>query len=824
MIREKVSPLTLIIATILYTDGLCYAATFNTDFLAGESAKADLSRFSSTSELPAGRYGIDIYLNNDWKGRFDINILNDGKDIYLFTEDLPRLGIKSDINQLPAENLSKGEILLTNVIHEGTANLDVSKLSLHLVVPQAYIKNELKGYIDPAFWDRGIPGAMLSYHANYYHTQNRNQQNSNYENEDNAYVSLNSGLNLFGWQLRDQSSYYYTRSSGNKWSNNTRYLQRGISSINAELRIGDSYTSSDLFDSFRFRGINLKTDMRMYPDAWQGFSPIVRGVAQTNALVKISQNNVVIYQGNVPPGPFAIDTILPTGSGGDLFVEVTEATGRTNSFTVPFSSVPNMMKEGLGKYDISAGKTQIANSRYKPNFFQASYQYGFNNVLTGYTGTIISQDYYSLLLGSGFNLPIGAISLDISRSSAKFDNSPAMKGQSYKMSYSRYIPQTGTNFSLAAYRYSTKKYLNLLDAINLHDWMSNGYNQQYYSHQKNTFNINLNQSLGNGAGSLFLSGTFRDYWGTKNKNREYQMGYSNSLGKINYTLTASRVRYNINETENKEEQRYYLTLSVPFELFDSPAYLTSHVSINDKHYNNSDLGLSGSAGQNNRLNYHFNVSDQKSGSTTTSANLTYKTPVSTLNSSYSQSKSYRQMGLGATGSLVAYRGGILAANQVGETFAIIDAPGTVNASLNGDKSMVTNNSGKLLIPYLSPYRKNAIMLDTSEMPEGAAELIGNIRDIAPYSGAIAHLRFKTDQRKIFIFYATQAKGKPLPFGTEIVDSGGHSLGYVGQGSMVFLRVEKLPQQIYVRIGQSGEKSCIINDPQPEMDSTANVCR
>ncbi len=206
------------------------------------------------------------------------------------------MGIKIDTSQLPESNSSKGEILLTKVIHEGTANLDVPKLSLHLVVPQAYIKNELKGYIDPAFWDRGIPGAMLSYNANYYHTQNRNKQNSNYENEDNAYVSLNSGLNLFGWQLRDQSSYYYTRSSGNKWSNNTRYLQRGISSINAELRIGDSYTSSDLFDSFRFRGINLKTDMRMYPDAWQGFSPIVRGVAQTNALVKISQNNVVIYQ------------------------------------------------------------------------------------------------------------------------------------------------------------------------------------------------------------------------------------------------------------------------------------------------------------------------------------------------------------------------------------------------------------------------------------------------------------------------------------------------------------------------------------------------
>ncbi|SQB21896.1 fimbrial usher protein [Citrobacter koseri] len=119
--------------------------------------------------------------------------------------------------------------------------------------------------------------------------------------------------------------------------------------------MGDSYSSNDLFDSLRFRGVSMGTDMRMLPDSQQGFSPIVRGVAQSNALVKISQNGQVIYQKNVSPGPFEIADILPTGSGGDLNVEVIEADGRTSSFIVPFSSVPNMLQEGIGKIWSVAG-------------------------------------------------------------------------------------------------------------------------------------------------------------------------------------------------------------------------------------------------------------------------------------------------------------------------------------------------------------------------------------------------------------------------------------------------------------------------------------
>ena len=56
------------------------------------------------------------------------------------------------------------------------------------------------------------------------------------------------------------------------------------------------YTGSDIFDAVRFRGVRIWRDMQMLPNSKQNFTPVVRGIAQSNALVTIEQNGFVIYQ------------------------------------------------------------------------------------------------------------------------------------------------------------------------------------------------------------------------------------------------------------------------------------------------------------------------------------------------------------------------------------------------------------------------------------------------------------------------------------------------------------------------------------------------
>lgn len=90
------------------------------------------------------------------------------------------------------------------------------------------------------------------------------------------------------------------------WKSNTLYLERGFAQLLGTLRVGDMYTSSDIFDSVRFSGVQLFRDMQMLPNSKQNFTPRVQGIAQSNALVTIEQNGFVVYQKEVPPGPFAI--------------------------------------------------------------------------------------------------------------------------------------------------------------------------------------------------------------------------------------------------------------------------------------------------------------------------------------------------------------------------------------------------------------------------------------------------------------------------------------------------------------------------------------
>ncbi|WP_250552385.1 fimbria/pilus outer membrane usher protein, partial [Escherichia coli] len=50
------------------------------------------------------------------------------------------------------------------------------------------------------------------------------------------------------------------------------------------------------FDSVQMTGIKLETDTSMLPDSEQGFAPVVRGIANSDAQVVIKQNGYVIYQ------------------------------------------------------------------------------------------------------------------------------------------------------------------------------------------------------------------------------------------------------------------------------------------------------------------------------------------------------------------------------------------------------------------------------------------------------------------------------------------------------------------------------------------------
>ncbi len=800
------------------------AVEFDTRLLAGASQDADLSRFYRLSDLPAGQHSFDIYVNNNWKGRFPLQLGEQPEQIAIRYYDASALGI--NLARFPKQQNTAQLLSLRSLVQGGSIRQETDTLSMKLSVPQAHIIHAENGYVDPQFWQQGESALLFSYNTTYYRSQFKSESAAS---RDDLYAGLNSGFNLSGWQLRDNSTFSHYSGRDSHWRNNTRYLQRGFSSITSTLTGGDFYSPSNLFDSIRLRGVSLASDTNMLPNSQQGFSPVVRGVAQTNALVKVLQGGNVIYQESVPPGAFSLDSIQPTGSGGNLVVIVKEADGSEQSFTVPFSAVPNMLKPGIAKYSLLAGKVNQSNTSYAPEFMQSSLQYGFNNLVTGYAGAIISNNYRAYLLGSGWNLPIGAVSVDITQADAHFIGRNE-SGQSYRIAYSKLLDATATNFTLAAYRYSTQGYYSFTDAIYTHE----GYRQLAErqpdiqsphggqpdepldmntldalrsARPRNTFNLSLNQRLGDNLGTLFFSGTQRDYWTERGNSREYQLGYSNAFGKVDYNLSASRVR----NADRDEETRYYLSINVPFDASEQAAYLSSSMLMADSHYQQSQLSISGVSGESNQLNYTLSAANQPGGVNMAGVSTSFRTSLSTLGGSYSEATDYRQAGLSARGSLVAIPWHILAANEIGHTLTVIDAPQAAGLMVNGDKSIITNQDGLALVPYATPYRQNALTLSDTNDASGA-EIINNVGHTVPFYGSVNRVKFATDRRQSYILSVTFPDGKPLPFGTEVIDQTGEAVGYVGQASVLYIKMDQAPMRLNVKLNRNDIDHCVIDLP------------
>ncbi len=329
-------------------------------------------------------------------------------------------------------------------------------------------------------------------------------------NSKSTYVRFNSGLNLLGWQLHSDASFSKTNNNPGCGKAIPCIWNVDLPNFSARFAWVICTHQAIFLILFASSGVRLFRDMQMLPNSKQNFTPRVQGIAQSNALVTIEQNGFVVYQKEVPPGPFAITDLQLAGGGADLDVSVKEADGSVTTYLVPYAAVPNMLQPGVSKYDFAAGRSHIEGASKQSDFVQAGYQYGFNNLLTLYGGSMVANNYYAFTLGTGWNTRIGAISVDATKSHSKQDNGDVFDGQSYQIAYNKFVSQTSTRFGLAAWRYSSRDYRTFND----HVWANNKDNYRrdendvydiadYYQNdfgRKNSFSANMSQSLPEGWG------------------------------------------------------------------------------------------------------------------------------------------------------------------------------------------------------------------------------------------------------------------------------------------------------------------------------------
>lgn len=815
------------IAAVEFNEALLYT---------GDGTRPDISRFNQGNVVVPGIYRAELYVNDIWLGRTEVvmrKVGDDARNVRPCFDNtlLERMGV--DLAKLSAEaaaGLGNGAnnvcASLPELIPAATAVFDSGEQRLDVSIPQLYMSRTMRGYVDPKYWDEGMPAARLQYTTNIYRSDNAVASHTQ------GFVGLVAGLNLGSWRFHHNGSLSYgnggTMDSGAQYQSIQNNVQRSISEIKSQLTLGDAFTDGQMFGSFGFRGVQLATDDRMYPESQRGYAPTIHGIANSNARVQIRQNGNIIYETTVAPGAFEINDLYPTGYGGDIEVVVTEADGSQHVSRVPFAPMVNALRPGMTRYGLTVGEFRSANIERKPALLQGTIQHGFSNLLTGYGGVLASEGYWSALGGLAMNTDFGAIGLDVTHAATRLATEPDRSGQSTRLSYSKLVAPTNTNLTLAAYRYSTRGYLDFSDAVALHDIDARGLNTSVVGAVHGRLQLMASQMLPAGYGSFYLSGATQDYWTRGGRDTQFQAGYSNTYKRISYGMSATR---QLSLDTGKLDNRLMLTLSMPLGNAPYAPYSTTSLQKDSLGGVNLQESISGTAGSDHVLAYSATASHVGGGetanNTSTSLNASYISPVATFSGNVSKGSNYTQMGVGISGGVVAYPGGVTLASTLGDTLAVIEAKDAADAPVLNSNGLRIDPWGHAVVSNLIPFSRNEIELDPKGLPLNV-ELKSTVQNVAPTAGAVVKVKFETDNPgRAVALRIRLPDSKPLPFGAEVLNGAGQPIGTVAQGGLAIVRgVKGDSETLLAKWGTEASESCVLSFvlPKPDGDGSGGLLR
>ena len=827
---------------------------FNPNFLSDDpDAVADLSRFEQGQEVLPGTYRVDIYLNDNFVASRDVqfvNAENDNAVLPCFTSaELMKMGVRLlSVNGKDTSKMAADEqcYALTLLVEGSTADYNVNTQRLDITIPQALMSNRLSGDVSPDLWDEGINAGLLNYSFNGNNTKDRNGFDSN-----TAYLNLNSGINIGPWRLRDNSVWNYSDagSPGKKsqWQHINTWLERDIKFLRSRLTLGDTYSDEQLFDSINFRGVKLASDDNMLPESQRGFAPVVRGIARGTAQISIKQNGYEVYQTTVPPGPFAINDIYSLNGNGDLNVTVTEADGSTQNFTVPFSTVPFLQREGHTRYNLIAGEYRSGNSlQTRPKFFQGTLFHGLKMGWTIFGGSQLSSNYRALDIGLAKNMGIlGALSFDITQAySTLVDRSKHQgqsmrltynksfidtgtsirskhQGQSMRLTYNKSFIDTGTSIRFSAYRYSTSGFYNFADTTysNMAGYIYSddpadenqivsAYNLRH--NKRGKFQFNITQSLTDST-SFYLSGTHQTYWGTSGTERQLMAGINTM-----FTDVSVSVNYSLNKNYwmPRTDTLLSANVSVPFSHWMRSDNTSAWRNASARYSMSSDLkgntsnlvGLYGNMLEDRNLSYSVQtgyVNGNSGGHESSYASLNYRGGYGNANAGYSRNGNYQQLYYGVSGGVVAHANGVTLGQSMSDSVVLVKAPGASNVSVQNQPGVKTDYRGYAIVPYAVAYRENRIALNPNTLPDNV-EIDDAIVDVVPTQGAVARAEFTTHTGLKFLM-TLMHNNKPVPFGAVV--SLGNSSGIVTDDGQAYLTGMPASGKVKVQWGNSPNTQC-----------------
>ncbi|MGM0939173.1 MAG: outer membrane usher protein [Pseudomonadota bacterium] len=756
---------------------------FNTDVLDLEDKNnIDLNQFSRAGHIMPGNYSFTVKVNDEQLPEMSIPFYvptNDpgGSDACLSPEVVSQLGV------LPAiqKNMAwwhDGQCLLVDSVPGMQVRGDLATSSLYVSIPQAYLEYTAPNWDPPSRWDEGIAALMLDYNVNGNANNSYNGGRDSYELNGNGVV----GVNLGAWRFRADWQGRLNHATGSSdavnkdfdWSR--FYAYRALPSLAAKLVLGEDYLVSNIFDSFRFIGASVRSDLNMLPPNLRGYAPEVAGVAKTNATVTVSQQGRVLYETQVAPGPFRIQDLSDAVSG-KLDVVVKEQDGSTQEFQVDTASLPYLTRPGQIQYKLALGQpTNYQRHSEGDTFVTGEFSWGVNNGWSLFGGSLNSQNYNAVSLGVGRDLlAFGALSFDVTQSFARLPGENRISGGSYRINYSKRFESIDSTIQFAGYRFSERDFMSMSDFLNA---LKTGIR---YGGSKELYTVSLNKNFGDLGMSLYLNYNHQTYWDQPD-NDYYSIMLSKymdigPLKNVTLNVSANRSVYN-----GVTDDSVYLSTSFPLSNGANMGY-----SLNSSRYNTT-----------NRVTYYDRIDDrttyqlsagssQKGGMG--SAFITHQSDAArlTANASYMHNQ-YSAFGLSASGgvTLTTEGGGIHRIDTPGGTRMLVDTDGVADVPIKAfGAPIVTNRFGKAVVGDVNSYYRSKAHIDLNTLPDNV-DAQQSVVQATLTEGAVGYRHFAVVSGQKAMTVLRLPDGSHPPFGAQVQNTKGQSTGIVGDAGSAYI--------------------------------------
>lgn len=738
---------------------------------ASDAGALALQALAEQAPLLAGRYRVQLLVNHTPLDAREVEIRNDGQSLQAcLTGDLLRdLGLREQALEAPLPNDDRC-LDLSSLVPHAYADFDPSNLRLSVSIPQIALHRQPSDTVNESRWDAGINAAFINYQASVQHYQSH--QGRSRSSHD---LYLNSGINVAGWRLRSNQALRDNADGQVDWSRSDTYAQRDLPGLRANLTLGETFTGGEVFRSIPFVGAQVASDLDMHSDTEQQYAPVIRGVAQTRAKLEVLHNGYPIYSTYVAPGPYAIDDLSVGPGHGELEVVLTEADGQVRRFTQPYSSLANLLREGVWRYSATVGRYNGAEDLDRPMFWQTTLAHGGPWDSTLYGGALAGDYYQAGVLGVARDFAgLGALSLDITQAHTDLSGQTGeVQGRSFTLRYGKSF-QTGTNLRFAGYRYSTEGYRDFDDAVK-----DRNQSDRYLGNRRTRLEASVYQAIGKGSVNLTLSQD--DYWNGSGQRRNYQVQYNTRWGDLGVNLFASQAL----AERGGDSRMFGLSLSLPLDFGQRHNATFDLQSYDGRHSQRASLngGL-----MDNRLSYQASLSKDEQRRKSGALSLAYQGTNASYGAGYTQGADYRSVSLNTSGALLAHASGVVLGPYLGETSALVHVPGAAGIALENAPSNQANKDGYLLSPNLRPYRLNPLVLRTDDLPPEF--IIDNAAQrVAPRRGAIVMATFPSRQVMRLVLTLRLPDGSPLPFGTQLTDAQGQAVAVVGQAGQALVATE-----------------------------------